>query len=386
MQSIIPAPALSRREMLRRTVALSALASIQGPLAAWAAVGDGEGKLIPFLDAQPVGKGLRWENLTSWITPNESLFSVSHYGTPTVDAAKWRLELGGLVKKPATFTLDDIKKLRRKKVTATLECSGNSSSTGFMGAVGNIVWTGTPLAPLLQAAQPYARGIEAVIYGADEKIEKIREKDYLQNFARSLSLADILNRDDIILAYEMNGVPLDTGHGAPLRLIVPGWFGIAWVKWLTHIEILDRRFMGKWMAREYVTIRGEEKDDKTTWRETSVGPMRLKSMCARAVKLSDGTIRLSGAAWNDGTPLRSVEVKVDSGPWFAAKLDRRQQAKYSWTFWSYDWKSPAPGEHTIVSRATDTDDRTQPAADEQPIKLKRTYWEANQQWPRKIKV
>jgi DMSO/TMAO reductase YedYZ molybdopterin-dependent catalytic subunit len=254
-----------------------------------------------------------------------------------------------------------------------------------MGAIGNIQWTGTPLASLLAECGPLKRGIEAVFFGADEKIEKIRDKDYLQNFARSLSLADAL-RDDVILAYEMNGEPLERGHGAPLRLVVPGWFGIAWVKWLTRIEVLDRRYMSKYMAREYVTIRGEERDGKTVWRETSVGPMDVKSITARAVRRGDGSVRLSGAAWTDGTPLKRVEVKIDDSPWQAAHLDQKQQAKYSWTFWSFDWKKPDEGEHVIVSRATDDEGRVQPPADDPSIKLKRTYWEANQQWPRKIRI
>src|SRR5205814_1231921 len=118
-----------------------------------------------------------------------------------------------------------------------------------------------------------------VFFGADEKKEKIRDKEYLQNFARSLAIQDAL-KDDVLLAYEMNGEPLTKGHGAPLRLIVPGWFGITWVKWLSRIEVLDRRFMSKCMAREYVTIRGEEKNGRTVWRETSVGPIDVKSLVA----------------------------------------------------------------------------------------------------------
>src|SRR5205807_5918558 len=140
---------------------------------------------------------------------------------------------------------------------------------------------------------------EAVFLGADEKVEKIREKEYRQHFARSLALPEA-ESGAILLAYEMNGRPLEKSHGAPLRLIVPGWFGIAWVKWLTRIELLDRRYMSKYMAREYVTIRGEEHADKTVWRETSVGPMDVKSVVARVARRKDGSLRVSGAAWTDG--------------------------------------------------------------------------------------
>src|SRR5438552_8305559 len=377
---------LTRREMLRGSVAFAALAFAQRPLSVFGFDEAGADEtVVPFLDAQPKGKMLYWQDLTSWVTPNDQLYSVSHYGTPEVDAGNWRLDVSGLVKKPQTLSLAEIKARKRRTVTATLECSGNSSNPGFMGAIGNVQWTGTPLASLLKDRHPLDRAIEAVFFGADEKVEKIRDKDYLQNFARSLSLRDAIKRDDILLAYEMNGQPLETGHGAPLRLIVPGWFGITWVKWLARIELLDRRFMSKYMAREYVTIRGEEREGKTLWRETSVGPMDVKSVVARVVRRKDGSFRVTGAAWTDGTPLERVELKIDDGVWARTRLDRKGP-KYSWTFWSYDWNSAGPGDHTLVSRAIDAAGRWQPSADDPEIKMKRTYWEANQQWVRKIRI
>ena len=377
---------LTRREMLRGSVAMAALGFVQYPLSTFGFADPDKGAtLLPFLDIQPPGKMLRWEQLTSWITPNDLVFSVSHYDTPIVDANKRQLEISGLIRRPMTLSLAELKARKRKTITATLECSGNSSNPAFMGAIGNVKWTGTPLAPLLKECGLLDRAIEIVFFGADEKVEKIREKDYLQNFARSLSRSDAL-RDDIILAYEMNGEPLEQGHGAPLRLIVPGWFGIAWVKWLTRIEALDRRYMSKYMAREYVTIRGEERNGRSIWRETSVGPMDVKSIIARAVRLKDGTIRLSGAAWTDGTPLRRVELKIDDGGWLGVRLDEKNRSKYSWTFWNYDWRNPPPGDHSLVSRAVDAEGRSQPAVDDPEIKLKRTYWEANQQWPRKLRI
>ncbi len=372
--------------MLRSSVALAALTLARNPLSAFG--GDDlspNETLIPFLDAQPVGKMLHWEQLTDWITPTQDVFSVSHYNTPELDSQKWELNVSGLVKKPCALSLAQIKSRRRKSITATLECSGNNLGPGFMGAIGNVTWTGTPLAPLLKECAPYQRAIEVVFFGADEKVEKIREKEYPQNFARSLSLSDAL-RNDILLAYEMNGQPLSKAHGAPLRLIVPGWFGIAWVKWLTRIELLDRRYMSKYMAREYVTIRGEERDGKTIWRETSVGPLDVKSIIARAVRRPNGSVRLTGAAWTDGTPLERVEVKISESSWQPAQLETKSHSQYAWTFFHYDWNHPPAGEYTLVSRAIDRAGRVQPSADDPEIKLKRTYWEANQQWPRKIKV
>jgi DMSO/TMAO reductase YedYZ molybdopterin-dependent catalytic subunit len=270
-------------------------------------------------------------------------------------------------------------------VTATLECSGNNLGPGFMGAIGNIRWTGTPFAPLLHECEPLKRGIEVAFFGTDTAKDELRKNEYTANFSRGLHITDAM-REELLLCYEMNGVPLDVAHGAPLRLVVPGWFGIAWVKWLSRIEVLDRRIMSKYMAREYVTLRAEERNDKTVWRETSIGPMLVKSMPARALRRKNGTVRIEGAAWGDGTPLTKVELKIDDGPWRPVSIDRSQRSQYSWTFWTYDWIDPAPGEHTIVSCATDRDGRSQPRAEEPVIKLKKTYWEANQQWPRKIKV
>ena len=375
--------------MMKRSAAFVTLALSQNALSLFGGEEAGAGETaIPFLDAQPMDPKrpmLEWEQLRSWITPNAQTFAVSHYGTPKVDVAGWHLEIAGLLRRPKIFSLSEIKSRRRKSVIATLECSGNSSGPGFLGAIGNLRWTGTPLGPLLKECGLSARGIEVVFFGADEKVEKIREQEFLQNFARSLSAEDALS-DDVLLAYEMNGEPLSAAHGAPLRLIVPGWFGIAWVKWLNRIEVMDRRYMSKYMAREYVTIRGEEKDGRTIWRETSVGPIDVKSIVARVARRSDGNLRVSGAAWTDGTPLKKVELKIDDGRWVTAQLDHRRQTKYAWTFWSCDWPNPASGDHTLVSRATDAEGRVQPAVNDPDIKLKKTYWEANQQYSRKIRL
>lgn len=378
---------LSRRDMIKGSVAVAALAFAQYPLSLFGGPGAEErGVLIPFLDAQPnVKRQTRWAELTSWFTKSEDLYVVSHYGTPTLTADSHVLELSGLLRKPKKLTLADIKARKRKTITATLECGGNSNSPGFMGAIGNVKWTGTSFAALLDDCAPLKRGIEVVFFGADEKVEKIRDKDYPQNFARSLHINDA-RRDDILLCYEMNGEPLTKEHGFPLRLVVPGWFGISWVKWLNRIEVLDRRYMSKYMATEYVTLRGEERGDKAIWRLTSVGPMDVKSIIARAVKFKDGTVRLTGAAWGDGTPIKSVEVKVDDGPWQPAKIDRTPKDKYTWRFFTFDWEKPEAGEHKLVSRAIDGEGRVQPSAEDPEIKLKKTYWEANQQWPRKIKI
>jgi len=372
--------------MLQGSMAMAAFAFAQTPLRAFGFDDpEPDTTLIPFLDKQSGTNGIQWEKLSSWITPSEQLYKVQHYGVPKVDLATWFLEIGGLVRKPQHFTLGQLRQRRRKTITATLECSGNNASAGFMGAIGNVEWTGTPLAPLLKECEPYKRGIEVAFFGVDTAKDELRKNEYTAQFSRGLHMVDAM-RADLLLCYEMNGQPLDTAHGAPLRLVVPGWFGIAWVKWLSRIEVLDRRIMSKYMAREYVTLRSEERGDKTVWRETSIGPMLIKSLPARVLRRKDGSVRVQGAAWSDGTSLAAVDLKIDNGPWRSVTLERKPRSEYCWTFWSYDWAKPEPGEHTLISRATDTEGRTQPTADDPVIKLKKTYWEANQQWPRKIQI
>ena len=384
---------LSRRRALSAGFSVAMLSLLREPLAALGLDDPGPGpnaeELIPFLDLQPIDPKkpmLKWEGLTEWVTPTGQFFDVSHYGTQKVSADDWKLRVEGLVEKPIALSLDELKARPRKELTATLECSGNGAGPGFMGAIGNARWTGTPLAPLLKECGPKAEAIAAVFWGADKGKEKVHNNiEFEANFARSLSMSDAM-RDGILLAYDMNGQPLSPGHGFPIRLIVPGWYGIAWVKWLERIELVDRPFQNRFMARDYVTLRGEERDGKTVYTEKSVGPMNVKSLVARVTRRPDGVVRIMGAAWADGTPIKRVEVKIDDGGWLPARLDEQHAEPFCWRFWSFEWKDAKPGEHTLVSRATDEKGRVQPSADDPAIKLKKTYWEANAQYPRRVKL
>ena len=349
--------------------------------------------VVPWLDrpapnSAPPGTGnlLSWEDLDSWLTPNDKFFSVAHFNLPVVEASTWKLEIDGLVNKPLTLSLADIKARPRQEVVYTLECSGNSAFPIFIGGIGNARWAGTPLAALLREAGVKDEGIEVVFWGADagdiELKDSIRDVKFKQNFARSMSLQDAMSPNNI-LCYEMNGAALPAANGFPLRLIAPGWYGIANVKWLKRIEIRDRRFMGKFMARDYVTIREEERNGEAVWTETSVGRGRLKSAPARVTRLGND-YRIVGAVW--GAPVAKVEVKIDGGAWIPAVIDTSEQAEFAWTFWSLDWPRPSAGEHTITSRAIGTNGQIQPAMDDPFIAKKRTYWEANGQISRKVVV
>jgi DMSO/TMAO reductase YedYZ molybdopterin-dependent catalytic subunit len=334
-----------------------------------------------------VGGLLRWEQLDSYLTPTDQFFSVVHYGQPAVDAQAWRLAVGGLVERPLTLTLDELRARPRQEVVFTLECSGNHGFPWSGGLIGTARWAGTPLAPVLAEAGVQEGGREVVFWGADAGEETVRDIAMRQHFARSMSLADATDAN-LLLCYEMNGAPLPPSHGAPLRLIAPGWYGVANVKWLTRIEVRDTRLMNRFMARDYVTIREEppaEEGGDSVWAETSVGRARLKSVPARVTRLG-GQHRIVGAAW--GAPIAGVEVQIDDGPWVPAALDRApgQDAPFAWTLWSLDWGTPAAGEHTVTSRAIDTAGRVQPAPDDPWIANKRTYWESTGQVTRRVLV
>lgn len=317
-------------------------------------------------------------DLTDWITPVEDYFVVSHYGIADVDAAAWRLRVGGLVGRPLTLTLDELKGRPRVERTTVFECGGNSRGT-FHGMVGNATWAGTELRPILDEAGLLADAREIHFWAADSGTEEIRGGEYEQNFARSMSLNQIVERNPI-LAWEMNGEPLTAVHGFPVRLIVPGWYGVAQVKWLERIEVSADRLMTRFMAKDYVTLMGREVDGETVWTETSVTRQRVKSAIARVTR-EDDVFRIFGVAWSDGTPLRSVEVRIDDGEWRAATLDTPADP-YTWTFFTLEARGIEPGEHTLVSRATDTAGRGQP----ENLDLKRTRWENNELFTRTIAV
>ncbi len=383
--SIRSAPGLSRREALRRGGVVAAGAAVfpSGLVERLARLAPQEA-VVPWTNAPPAGgraNTLDWQALTSWITPVQDLFSVGHYGTPEIDAAAWRLEVGGLVERPTTLTLDQVRARPSTDVTMLLECAGNRGFATFMGAVHNATWTGTPLAALLDDVGVRPDGIEVVFFGADVGTETIRDVEVQQRFARSLSLEDAME-SGAILAWAVNGEPLPVGNGFPLRLVVPGWYGVANVKWLERIEVRSTRFMGKFMARDYVTLRLEGSEADGTWAETSVGRTNLNSIPARVVR-TDGGYRIHGAAW--GRPIERVEVRIDDGTWREAVLGEGRDDPHTWTFWHLDWDA-RPGPHTVTSRAVATDGSIQPAADDPSLVQKITYWESNGQVTREITI
>jgi DMSO/TMAO reductase YedYZ molybdopterin-dependent catalytic subunit len=387
---------VSRREVIRKAIKSASAGLVFITMSDFVFAGqEANEELVPFQDEPPSKpEGLHWEMLTKWLTPQDQVFSIQHYGIPTIEAAAYELEITGLVDRPRTLSLEMLKSLPRQDQFMTLECSGNGSAPGFMNAVYNSRWTGIPLLPILKECGIKPGAIEVVFFGHDRQAETLRkgtprELTVEVPFGRSLSLDDAM-RLNLLLAYEHNGVPLAKRNGAPLRLIVPGWYGIANVKWLRRIEVRDRRYMNRFMGRDYVTVRGDRRGNEIDFVESSVTRMNLKSVVARVTRRAtkDGKIPLKayGAVWGDGTPIKKVEVQLDSGDWRDAILDEQPREKYSWRFFSFELGDVLPGKHTVVSRAIDVNGRIQPAAQDDEIALKKTYWEAYQQWPRRIDV
>ncbi len=317
-------------------------------------------------------------------TPKDQFFTTQHYGHPVVEPATFQLKVSGLVDHPLSLSLDALRKIRTTDLVAGFECSGNRRP--LQGLSGNGRWTGVPLKTVLDRAGVKGQARHFVFFGADhgtEEIEWRTQKFSLeQQFGRSLTREQALS-SDAFLVWALNGEPLTRHQGSPLRLIVPGWYGVANVKWLAQIHVQEEQYLGKYQARWYRTLKGEKINGETKWVETAVTHMQLKSFLARVTR--DGSqYKVLVVALNDGTPLKSVEVRVDDGPWQAATLDPATSSKYSWKLYTYTWNNPTPGEHTLVSRATDVNGKVQPTVED--LADKKSFLEDNSQAPRKLTI
>jgi DMSO/TMAO reductase YedYZ molybdopterin-dependent catalytic subunit len=381
----------TRRDVLRGGLAAAGLAAIGLPEWVLPALAQGE-DVVPFTDLpanvnftpSPVTRQFDLRTLSGPYTPKDQFFTTQHYGHPDVDPAAFRLKVSGMIDRPVSLSLDDLHKIGGTELIAGFECSGNRRP--LQGLSGNGKWTGVPLKKVLDRAGVKSDAREFVFFGADHGMEKVefRTQSYEveQQFGRSLPREKAMSGDPF-LAYALNGEPLTKHQGAPLRLIVPGWYGVANVKWLSEIHVQADDYLGKFQARWYRTLRGETIDGETKWVETAVTHMQLKSFIARVTR-DAGRYKVQGVVLNDGTPIRSVEVKVDDGPWQPATLDATTNSRYSWKLFTYAWNGASPGEHTIVSRVTDVTGRVQPTA--QDLENKKTFLEDNSQYPRKVMI
>src|SRR5262245_56036142 len=382
----------TRRNIIKGGFAVASLGVLNVPEWVLPALAQGETP-VPFTD---IPENVRWETppdrrlldvrtIDGPFTATDKFATTQHYGHPEVDAATFKLKVSGLVAKPLQLSLDDLKKMGGVELIAGFECSGNRGP--LQGLCGNGKWTGLPLKKVFDAAGVKPEAREFVFFGADKGEEEVewRTTKYKIDVPFGLSL----NREKAMsgepfLAYALNGQPLTKHQGAPLRLIVPGWYGVANVKWLSQIHIQEDAYLGKYQARWYRTVKGEMIDGEMKYMETAVTHMNLKSFIARVTKTGNQYKVLTDAL-NDGTPIKSVEVKVDDGPWQTATADPSTKEKYGWKFYNYLWTQGAtPGEHTLISRATDVNGKVQPTAQEN--ETKKSFLEQNSQAPRKVKI
>jgi DMSO/TMAO reductase YedYZ molybdopterin-dependent catalytic subunit len=304
-------------------------------------------------------------NIRSWVTPTPWFFVRNHFDVPSIPAAGWQLRVHGLVEREIEWTMEDLSAFPERTVFCTLECAGNGRSflqplvPGVQwgaGAIGHAEWTGVPVRLLLEKAGIKSDAVDVVFWGADRG----SEPDYPEpmNFGRALPLSKALH-PDTLLATRMNGEILNAIHGYPVRLLVPGWYGVASVKWLTRIEVIDRPFDGYFQTKKYVV----QHPGKLGVENVPVGAMAVKSEILRPISggaLGVGTNRLFGVAWAGERAVDRVEVSVDGGQtWNSAEL-MGLRAPYSWTLWEYLWEVATPGEYSLLSRAVSTDGRVQP--------------------------
>src|SRR5262245_11600304 len=269
--------------------------------------------LIPFMDMPenvvtvtgPDRRIIDVRKIEGPFTPKDQFFTTQHYGHPEADPTAFRLKVSGLVERAKAVSLDELRRMGGTELLAGFECSGNRRP--LQGLSGNGRWTGVALRSVLDQAGVKPQAREFVFFGADHGEEEVefRTNKYKveQQFGRSLPREKALSREPF-LAYALNGEPLTKHQGAPLRLIVPGWYGVANVKWLSHIHVQEDEYLGKFQARWYRTLRGEMIDGEMTWKESAVTHMQLKSFIARLTR--DGSqYKVMGVVLNDGTPIKS---------------------------------------------------------------------------------
>lgn len=308
--------------------------------------------------------------LDGFVTANERFFVRSHFATPTIDARDWRLTVDGLVSRPLSLSYAELLQMPSRSLYATLECAGNSrvylvpkvrGVSWGLGAVSNAEWTGVPLSLVLERAGVAASAVDVVFEGADAG--EVKEEPVPSgkiHFARGLPLAMAMS-PDVLLAYKMNGEDLPRSHGFPLRLIVPGWYGMASVKWLNRISLIDRPFAGYFQSVDYAYW---ERLNGVPVR-VPIGPMQVKSEIARPatneVVAVGSRYKVVGVAWTGGADVSAVSVSTDGGAsWSPARL-KGEPVRHVWSLWEYDWQVPAkPGLHVLMSRAVDSSGRQQP--------------------------
>ncbi len=301
------------------------------------------------------------------VMPNAHFYVRNHFQIPLLDPPTWRLKVGGLVERPLSLSLRDLHNMRSRTLVVTLECAGNGRSTlnpavdgerWRLGAVSTAEWTGVPLVEVLDRSGVKSGAGEVVFRGADAGL--VDRGTETISFERSLKLDDA-RHSEALLAYAMNGEPLPIQHGRPLRVIVPGWYGVASVKWLTELEVIEGPFSGYFQTDKYFYEWGREGQ---AVREP-VTLQRVRALITEPgpdEEVEHGDLAIRGVAWSGVAPIARVEVSVGGGPWQETRLVGERN-RHSWQWWELITRVDRPGRATLRARATDLAGRTQP---EQP--------------------
>ncbi|TKG71438.1 sulfite oxidase [Prauserella endophytica] len=340
---------------------LSAL-SLPGRLA-----GEGEQITMDELALAARNHGMPLEALHHDLTPQGLHYLLIHFDIPVIDARTWRLTVNGHSGTPLSLSLADLRARPSRTVRVTMECAGNGraslrprpiSQPWLVEAVGTAEWTGVPLRDVLAEAGLGEVSVDVVFTGADHGVERGIEQDY----RRGLALADALG-EDVLLAYEMNGLPLPPQHGFPLRLVVPGWYGMAHVKWLTSIDVTETPFTGYQNTVAYRVKHAGGEDGEPVTRivpRSLLVPPGFPDFQTRHRIVRPGPVELTGRAWSGLAPLARVEVSTDGGAsWSPAELEPPTGHRWAWRRFTATWHAE-PGTYTLAVRATDADGNTQP--------------------------
>ncbi|TDW14938.1 sulfite oxidase [Kribbella kalugense] len=327
----------------------------------------GEGITNDELQLAARNHGMPLEGLRYDVTPPGLHYVLVHYDIPATNAGNWLLEVDGCVEQPLSFGLTALRAMGRRTIRVTLECAGNGRATlqprpisqpWLSEAVGTAEWTGVLLSDLLRQAGIREDAVDVVFTGADHGIERGVEQDY----QRGLSVEEALDSGAII-AWEMNGGPLPPQHGYPLRLVVPGWYGMASVKWLRSIELIDHPFDGFQNSVAYRIRTGPDDPGVAVTRiepRALLVPPGFPDFMSRHRFVAAGTVPLFGRAWSGWAPIERVEVSTDAGVnWHLATLDAPGNDELAWRAFAYDWEA-TPGEHVLTVRAYDASGREQP--------------------------
>jgi sulfane dehydrogenase subunit SoxC len=326
-----------------------------------------EGISLEELQLAARNHGMPLEALRYPVTPVGLHYLLIHYDVPDVDPDAWRLTVRG--ERELSLRLADLKERPRVELPVTMECAGNGrakldprpvSQPWLLEAVGTARWAGTPLRPLLEEAGVGEGAVEILFSGLDRGIEGGID----QRYQRSLTVEDAF-REEVLLAYEMNGGPLPPQHGFPVRLLVPGWYGMTNVKWLAEIDVLDEPFAGYQQASGYRLRQTEDEDGEPVQRmvpRSLFVPPGIPEFLTRTRTVEAGEVVVEGRAWSGLAPIAGVEVSTDGGEsWDEAELDPAE-GRWAWHGWRFRWEAQ-PGEYVLCSRARDE------AGNEQPVEI-----------------